>query len=110
MKSMEERLRQSLQRKDPDPGFTERVLSRVRSQPEEPGNGTLRLFARPSRWLAAAAIVVFVLSAGAVHRQRERKLRAEGERAKAQLLQALQITSEKLNVVLKKVNATKEAS
>jgi len=107
---MEERLRQSLQRKDPDPGFTERVLSRVRSEPEEPRSQAPHFFARPSRWLAAAAIVAFVLSAGAIHRQRERRLRAEGERAKAQLMQALEITSAKLNVVLKKVNSVKEAS
>jgi hypothetical protein len=107
---MEEHLRRSLQRKDPDPGFTERVLSRVRSQSDVPVKRVSFLFIHPARWLVAAALFGLILSGGLFQWQRERRLKAEGERAKAQLIQALQITSEKLNVVLKKVHSNKEAS
>lgn len=102
----EDRLRQSLRRVDPPAGFAERVLQRVQDASVERRSPVL--FSRPPLWLAAAVLVGLSVSVGLW--QRERRIRAEGERAKAQLLQALEISSSKLNGVLKKVNATKEAS
>jgi len=102
----EDRLRQSLRRVDPPAEFVEHVLRRVQDASVERRSPVL--FSRPPVWLAAAVLAGLALSAGLW--QRERRIRAEGERAKAQLLQALEISSSKLNGVLRKVNVTKEAS
>jgi len=100
MNAFEEQLRASLQRKDPSEGFADRVLLRVRQKRRWGGM-------QPRRWLAAAALL-FVTSGSLLYWQREQRIQAEGERARAELVQALQISSEKLNLALKKLNHVNE--
>jgi len=79
--NLDEELKLALQRKQPPPGFRERVLSATR---------------RPRRtWrpLAAAALLTLVVG-GTTARYIEQ--RREGERAKEQVLLALRITSHTL--------------
>jgi hypothetical protein len=105
MNSLEEKLRTALRRQDPPPGFEERVLSRIPA-PSPGWRGTLASYFRmPAlRWTMAGIIVCCLILNGTVQHQREQRLRAEGERAKAQVLQALHMTSVKLNTVRRKVN------
>jgi hypothetical protein len=85
---LEQELKQALARKEPAAGFDARVHRRmVRTMP---------------RWMAAAAAVIVLASGGAMYR------RHQGEQAKEQLLQAMRITSEKLNRVQGHVQAIGE--
>jgi phosphopantetheinyl transferase (holo-ACP synthase) len=97
MNELDDELRRVLRREDPPPGFAERVMRRVETrQPEQRMD-----VARPSvmRW-AAAAMLVAALGGGlqyrAVQQQRER---IRGEAAKEQVMKALRITADKLQVV-----------
>jgi len=95
MNDFENRLREALRREEPAPGFTEAVLRRVRNAPAP---------APRRRWLAAAALVLLTLgaAAGLEHRQRQRS------QAQAQLRLALEVSSEQLNQVFRKLQTTQE--
>jgi len=98
MTDFEDRLRQALRAEDPSPDFVAKVLQRV----ARPARRSL-----PARWLMAAAIVLAAAGVAQVsHQQRERRLRSE--RAQAELRLALEITSEKLNVVFRKLQSNQE--
>jgi preprotein translocase subunit Sss1 len=88
MNQLERDLRESLGRRQPPPGFADRVLARTR-QPE------------PRRiswvWLAAAAMVLLMI--GGIGFVREQRRQAEGEKAKLQLMAGLRITGSKLSQV-----------
>ncbi len=79
--NLEDELKLALQRKEPPPGFRQRVLAATR-RPR-----------RPYRSLAAAALLTLLLGGTTAHFIEERR---EGERAKEQVLQALRITSHEL--------------
>jgi hypothetical protein len=93
---LEEELRRALRPLDPSPGFAERVTARVADGKRRRG-----LPAR-YRWLPAALAACLVLSLLVVygwqaHRQRE------GLAARQQLMQALRVTSEKLDLAYRGV-------
>lgn len=118
---LEKALREALQREEPSPDFTARVMARLAEQPQtervvQRSEGVswwqrLTGFFQVSqlRWAAAGAMVCLLALAGTgVYRYREYQRqvaleRAEGERAKEQVLLALRITSAKLNVAQQKV-------
>ena len=92
---LEDRLRSTLRRVDPDPGFAERVMSRIENEPRRSAFTRLRWPAA----LVASALVGTV----AVHQwqaQRER----EGLEARKQLIEALRVTGEKLDLAYRVVN------
>jgi hypothetical protein len=101
MKRLEEELGKAFERVDPPAGFAERVMARVatgeRTQARTkwmwlgffPSNGL--------RWAATGALCL-ALAAGGILVRREQQRRAQGERAKEQLMLALRITSSKLQM------------
>lgn len=89
MNELEQRLRSVLARRDPPPGFTERVMSRIRDAGPRPSRG------KP--WLAAAAIVAMVAGGALVDAEINRRVR--GERARQEVLMALRVTGSALNTV-----------
>ena len=100
----EEELREALRRVEPPEGFSSRVLARVaREKSRACWRDRLRgsLFAPRWRWAAAAACGVALI--GGVHYQREMDRRAQAERAKEQMLLALQVTAEQLHVAQRSV-------
>ena len=123
---LEKALRAALQRAEPSPDFTARVMARLAEQPQtervvqrgESLSWWQRLtgFFQVSqlRWVMAGAMACLLALAGVgVYRYREyqRQLAAEmaeGERAKEQVLLALQITSAKLNVAQRKIKESSE--
>jgi len=107
MKDLEDRLRSVLQRTEPPAGFAERVQARVRAQsPQAPGWRdalSVLLHGFRLRWVGGVAAACLLVALGVWHHAREQRLRAQGERAKEQTLQALRIASVKLNHVKKMV-------
>lgn len=93
--NLDDELRAALQRRDPSPDFTNRVLARVAAQSVRPASRTGSHKWTP--WVAALAASL-MLTAGALEYRRY-----QGERAKAQVLYALRITATKLNKAQKKV-------
>ena len=93
MNQFEHDLRESLRHRDPPPDFADKVLAKARES---------RAGGRSSRtWLAAAALVVLMVGGGLFVQEQRR--RAEGERAKEQLMVGLRITSSKLRDVQERI-------
>jgi hypothetical protein len=96
MTDFEDQLRRALERKEPSPDFAARVVARATARRPAP-------WANWRSWATAAIAASLCLGAVGLeleHRQRERQ---QGEAARAQLLQAMHITSAKLQKIQKKV-------
>lgn len=95
--NLEHDLRRALRRESPAPGFAGRVLDRI-----ERGDAPRR----PAWWRAAAASVALVaMLGGYVGHQVAEHRRAEGEQAREQVLQALQIANEKVRIAQSEVRS-----
>lgn len=90
---MEEDLRRALSRREPPPGFADSVMQRI-----PPRRSFLA-----HRWMAVAAALIVLMFAGAWRVQHERQRRAEAEKARADLIYALEVTSVKLQETRTKV-------
>ena len=123
MKPLDDELRTALKRREPPPGFTGRVMARVEQLAEE----RARSAAKPARprsgpwypwsWFgrkvslsfgavaAMAAVVLLTVSIALWQQHRIEQERRQGEAARAQLMEALRVTSAKLNRVRTKVRA-----
>jgi|SRR5580765_892123 hypothetical protein len=100
MSQFERDLRESLRRREPPPGFAEKVLSMSRMSRESETRHT----ARP--WLAAAAAVVLMIGGGIfVEQQRQQ---AEDEKAKEQLMVALRLTGSKLRNIQERLSTIQQ--
>jgi hypothetical protein len=109
---IENQLRRALRPVDPSAGFAERVMRALpASTPRAAPVVVLRPAARPNLWrrlstpaaLAASLVVAVLLGQQAGRQQVEREQRA-GLAARAELLQALRITSKKLDLAYQAVN------
>jgi len=93
MSDFEHELRSALRREDAPSGFAARVMAHTAA----------RAAPRRAGWLAAAIAACLLLSVGGFEYHQYR-----GRKAKQELLLALEIASEKLNVVQKKVSAVSQ--
>jgi hypothetical protein len=91
MSRLDDELKIAMRREDPPPGFAERVLARAER----------RRTARP--WWGAAIAAMVLLAAGAEF-EHQRRVRAEGEQAKQQVMLALRITGSKLHYIKEKIH------
>jgi len=122
MRPLEDELRRALRRREPPPGFTGRVLARIRQEADARTPAGARSGSQPAQrpfwanwsWFgprlrfglaAAAACLLLAVSLSVWQRHREALQRREGEAARAQVMEALRITSAKLNHVRAKVEA-----
>jgi negative regulator of sigma E activity len=96
-KDFEQQLREALRAVEPEAGFEQRVMSRI-------GRQGSRRHAKATRWVsvALAASVVFAAILGTQQWQTRRE--QEGLEARRQLLEALQLTGEKLDLAYQAVN------
>lgn len=82
MNELEHELRKTLCRREPPAGFAERVMHRVPPKRDR------------MRWLVAvAAILVLVFAGGSLVQQRRTQRRIAAEKAKADLVYAIQVTT-----------------
>ena len=96
-KDFERQLREALRPVDPEEGFDERVMARIAREGS-------RARTMVTRWVsvALAASVVFAAVLGAHEWQLRRE--QEGLEARKQLIEALRLTGEKLDVAYQAVN------
>ena len=113
MQFSEDDLREALKRKDPGPGFTQRVMARVNQGHTDSAQSQRRA---PSWWTGiwgwrpvlagalAAVLLVAVAWVGYTRYQREQELR-QAKFAEQQVKVALRITNAKMSQVLQRVSA-----
>lgn len=96
-KDFEQQLREALQPVEPDEGFEQRVMARIARE-------GARRRTKVTRWVsvALAASVVFAAVLGTHEWQVRRE--QEGLEARKQLLEALRLTGEKLDLAYQAVN------
>ncbi|SRR5579864_1088120 len=105
MSYLDEELKIALRREEPPADFADRVLARLNQAPEPSWWERLSLLMRPPRlqWVAVTVMVSVLLPSAGVLYRREMQYRAEGERAKQQLLFAVHVAGSKLHQAQKKV-------
>lgn len=104
MDPLEQKLKRALESQDPPAGFAERVMARIAQKPAAqhsapPAAGWFDwLFGRGWRMALAGGLAAAILAgAGLGYRQQQQRL--EGEKAREQLLTALQVTGHQLTKV-----------
>lgn len=114
----EDDLKEALRRKDPGPGFTQRVMARIGRQEAEASERAPKAKLRWWQWVlqsrpavaGALAALVLMISGGLGYQQYQRvqeQKRVEAQKAelaREQLVQALKITNAKLNHVFRRVS------
>ena len=102
-KDFEQQLREALRPVDPDEGFEQRVMASIARESKGPGP-------KVTRWvpLALAASTAFAAVLGTLQWQQHRE--EQGLEARRQLLEALQVTGEKLDVAYQAVNRESRAA
>jgi hypothetical protein len=103
MDRMEEKLKQALQRRDPSPDFSARVMARIAEEKTRREQPWWQTWFAPGRSMAlAGSLAVLMLAAGLGYREYVQRQRAM--EARDQILQALQITGTHLNRVNRMVH------
>jgi hypothetical protein len=107
MSYLDDDLKIALRREEPPEDFAERVLARLH-HPAAPEPGwweRLAVLVRPPRvqWVALSVVASVMIPVAGVQYHKEQRLRAEGERAKQQLVLAVRVAGNKLRGVQKKV-------
>jgi hypothetical protein len=97
MTDFEDQLRRALERKEPSADFAARVVARAALP-----RGRAPWF-NPLAWASAGIAASLLVGAMSLDLGRREKTRQQGEEARAQLIQAMQITSTQLDKIHKKV-------
>lgn len=107
MSYLEDDLKMALQRTEPPGDFVDRVLARVNQPPppEPTWWERLTVLLRPPRlqWVAASVILSVIIPVAGIEYRREQRMRAEGEKAKEQLMFAVRVAGSRLHRVQQKV-------
>ena len=107
MSYLEEDLKVALRREAAPSDFAERVLARLNSPapPEPAWWELLAVLLRPPRvqWVALCVIFSVMIPAASVQYRNRRRMRAEGERAKEELVFAVHVAGNKLHKVQQRV-------
>jgi hypothetical protein len=101
MSRLEDKLRETLKREEPPAGFAERVLARTVETKQNVRTG---VFAWSGlRWGLAGALCLALVIGGIEYRQAQEE-RARSEAAKEQLMTALRIAGDQMQLVRSKIN------
>jgi len=105
MSNLEEDLKMALRREEPPADLADRVLARLAEAPQPSWWERLSLLMQPPRlqWVAVTVMVSVLLPSAGVLYRREMQQRAEGERAKQQLLFAVHVAGSRLHQAQKRV-------
>jgi hypothetical protein len=97
---LERQLRRVLRPVDPGEELTRRIMAQV----DEGRAGGRRTWPRPAWRYAALAASIALVTLGVTVHERQQRQRQVGLEARAQVLAALQVTSEKLDLAYRLVN------
>ena len=100
MNEFDERLKKALQQKAPASDFAARVAVRI-SQNEAQSKWPTPRQISPWRWATVAVLIIATIGSIGYHQQQRE--RSQGEAARRQVMLALQITNEKLQIAQQKV-------
>jgi hypothetical protein len=100
MSRLDNELRNAMRREEPPEGFAGRVLARVQEQRQNAWAGIFG--SRALRWVLAGAVCLALAMAGAEYKRAQDE-RARGQAARQQLMLALRITADKLQLAQEKV-------
>lgn len=106
MSNLEGKLREALRAVEPQDGFADRVLAKLASEASPSGHEAQpgsRFRPRHARWMSIA-LAASVLAAVLIGQQWRVQTEHEGLEAKRQLLEALRMTSDKLDLAYQVVN------
>jgi hypothetical protein len=108
---LEDELRRALRPVDPGDDFTHKVLARVQAQSTGRERHSRRLHERLVRWVPAALAASLLAAIIVNHEHSQAQMAEEGLRAREQLIAALRVTSEKLDLAYEAVhNQTNDAA
>jgi len=100
---LNDRLRAALRPIDPAESFTQGVLARIASEPPRVPAVAHRAVRRPElRWLSGALLAVVATGFLVVHQWRAQHVK-QGLEARRQVMEALRVTSEKLDLAYRVV-------
>ncbi|HEY2675843.1 MAG TPA: hypothetical protein VGI65_02665 [Steroidobacteraceae bacterium] len=105
---IETRLRASLQPVAPSNEFSQRLLARVAAQPgqrQAARTAPRGLSRRSTWWLSAGIAASLLLAAGVQYQMQQTRERANGLEARRQVVEALRMTSQKLNLAYETVKS-----
>ena len=100
---LEKRLRDSLRPVEPPPGFANRVLARIEGGQSGSPQRWRPAHWRFTRWVPVALAASVLVAVIVVHEYRKRE---QGLQARQQLIEALRVTGEKLDLAYRVVNAS----
>ena len=89
LRGVESELRDAYARRQPVPGFTERVMERIRKRPER--------HPLAWRWAVAGAMAASLAVGVYIQQDRNRQAGIEDERAAEELMLSLQLSGQKIN-------------
>jgi len=97
---LERMLRRALRPVDPGEDFTARVMAEVSAEP-----GNLRARPRRAVWIPLSLAASVILAVAGVYEWQQRQ-REAGLAARAQVLEALRVTNEKLDLAYRLINTS----
>ena|SRR5271165_7263082 len=109
---LESQLRAALRPVAPSKAFEKQLIARLTGKPPhaqpKAGRGWAGLQSR-TRWLSAAAAACLLIAVGMQHQLQERRERDHGLEARRQVVEALRVTSQKLNLAYEIVKSQSTA-
>jgi hypothetical protein len=109
---LESRLRAALRPAAPSEEFTQRLIARVTADrgSEAPARGAGRRSLKASAWWLSASLAASLLVAvGVQHHLQERRDTERGLEARRQVIEALRVTSQKLNLAYEVIKSESSA-
>jgi hypothetical protein len=109
---LESRLRAALRPAAPSEEFTQRLIARVTADQgsEAPARGAgRRSLKAPAWWLSASLAASLLVAVGVQHHLQERRDTERGLEARRQVIEALRVTSQKLNLAYEVIKSESSA-
>jgi hypothetical protein len=106
--NFESRLRAALRPVAPSDDFTQNLIARVTADQSSQSNARGTGGGRPQAfawWLSASMAASLLLAVGVQHHLHERQERERGMEARRQVIEALRVTSQKLNLAYQAIES-----